>query len=132
MEKARLHLRSLIKQREILDRSIELAKKDYAEKCEEGAQCLFMTDHAIVRYIQRVLGDKLPESHLGEKDMVTKYITRNGLDSIKFRNTILTPEEQLDILKRNTTFYTKGEWTYVIRNYTLVSVIPKKEKWNNG
>jgi len=128
MGKSRERLRAMLRARKDINAEIQCIKKEYLKEYE-GVQVVWISDHAIVRYIERVLGEKVPESHLGEKDSVVKYLTRNGLDGLEFRNQILSVEEQHEIMQKDITFYVKGGWTYVLRDYTLVSIIPTKDKF---
>lgn len=127
---SRRQLRELIHERKVLNNKIECVKKVYLDEYE-GQSVLFISDHAIIRYIERVIGDELSHSHLGDKDTIAKYVYGKGMTGYEFRNQILTVEEQRLIIKSNITFFKKGEWVYIIRDYTLTTII-HRDKYKGG
>lgn len=127
---SRIQLRRLIHERKVLNNKIECAKKIYLDEYD-GQSVLFISDHAIIRYIERVLGDKLTHSHLGDKDTIAKYVRSKGMSGQEFRESILTVDEQRLIIKSNITFFKKNDWVYVIRDYTLTTII-HRDKYKGG
>ena len=123
----RNQLKDAFNTRERLDAQIERLTDEYLEEFE-GEHVVWITDHAIVRYIERILGMTVPESELGEKDRVAKWFSKQGVCPETFRNGILTLDEQQEIIRKRKSSYVKSGFRYLIKNLALISIIPIKPK----
>lgn len=125
MTDSRIVFRKLLAERADLNVDIEIAKKRYLREYE-GKPLVFISDHAIIRYIERVLKRSAPDSELGEKDRVAKFLQMNKLQGEEFRNEILPLDEQEFVIKTGVNRYKKGDFMYIFRDYTLVTIITNR------
>ncbi len=126
-EDSRHKLTALLNCREVMNEEIRKATHEYLEEYN-GESIIFISDHAIIRHIERVLNQEVPESHLGDKDRVVKYLTKHNLNGEKFRNSILTLEEQKIIARGDVKCFHKNGFRYFIKSLALVSIVPNRDK----
>ena len=97
--------------------------KDYIST---SSNYIYISDHALVRYIERVENILL----LGNTD-------REKLQSFpthrEYRTDVLTKEEQKTILEQDKGYFVKNGYTYILRNLTLITIIkPKRKRHGNS
>ena len=93
-----------------------IQKLTHAYLKEEGPY-IYISDHAIVRYMERVKGFQF----IGQTDQ--EKIEELTMPPERIRKQILSTEEQKEILSKNIKFYKKGDFKYVINNLTLITII---------
>jgi len=82
-----------------------------------GSRGIFVSDHAIVRYLERVKGWTFKSDTDAERlGVYNGYIG-------KVRDEMLTLEEDRKILRSQLSFYTRGKYAYVIKELSIVTVI---------
>ena len=126
MTDTRCVLKALLNDRYEINKQIDVAKREYLEEFK-GKPVVWISDHAIVRYIERVLGHEIPESELGEKDAVVKYLYRNNLCGEEFRNSILDLKDQNFIIKSGIAMFRKDGMKYIFRDFVLVTILHDKK-----
>jgi len=125
-ENSRMKLKSLLTCREVLDAEIRATTAAYLEEYS-GQNIIWISDHAIIRYIERVKKHVVPEG-ISDKDRVVKYLDEHRLNGEKFREGILTQDEQILIARNDVRCFHKDGFRYVIKGLALVSVVPNKKK----
>ena len=101
-------------------------KKSADKYIKEKGQLLYYSDHAIVRYIERVLNQTTIEGTDEEK--VATYLAENKLKGDKLREGILTPLQKKVILLLQLKRYVTDEHIYVIRDLTVITILNKEEQ----
>jgi len=93
---------------------------------QKTSKLIFLTDHSIVRYLERVKGLTLS----GKADIrkVQQYLRKYQVDANELRAEMLNKEEMLHILKNNIVLYPKGDFTYVFENLTLITILKRTNK----
>ena len=89
---------------------------------DEYSNYYYVSDHSLVRYIERVQNILL----LGNTDE-EKLLSYPG-DLTHFRKTAMPKEIQLAMLEHKRGWHKHNNITYVTRNLTLVTIIKKKDK----
>ncbi len=83
---------------------------------------IFISDHALVRYMERIENILL----LGSTD-AEKLLSYPG-DLGYFRKKVLPKELQKKILKDDKGWYRQGQITYIVKNLTLITIIKQRTK----
>lgn len=83
---------------------------------------IFITDHAIIRYLERVEDVGTYALKGSEAQRVTQYIKLSGSSGTHLRNKILSQQEQHEIVLNDIHDYHKDGHIYVIRNLALVTI----------
>ena len=124
---SRTKLKAALQWKEKIEKEIDVLTDEYLEEFK-GEHLIWISDHAIIRYIERVELFYVPESTISEKDRVAKWFSVMKINPETFRNGILTLQEQEDIVRKRKTSYSKNGFRYLIKNLTLISIIPIKKK----
>ena len=91
---------------------------------DEYADYIYITDHAIIRYLERVLDLGTHTLNGSEEDKVNQYLKIAGMSGKSIRDTILTRGEQRTIMQQQISRYSKDGMIYIIKNLTLITIVP--------
>ena len=84
---------------------------------------IYISDHALVRYLERVENILL----LGNTD---KEKLQSFPNHQVYRQDIFSKDEQKTILKQDKGYFVRNGYTYILRNLTLITIIkPRKKTW---
>lgn len=107
--------------KELIERLRSL-KKAYIR---EHSSYIYISDHAIVRYIERVKGDSLyPFKGDNDAQTIDNYLKYMNMYGGTLRNEILSENEQKRIVNEEMQVYKKDGFAYIIKNLSLVTIIP--------
>jgi len=120
MIKLRQSLKADYRAKELLRQSIQADTEQYIESLQ-GGRGLFISDHAIVRYLERVKGWTFRTET--DKSKLNEYCGYLG----KIREEMLTLDEDREILTSQKTTFRKGNCLYVIKELAIVTVLSIKE-----
>ena len=125
---SRKKLIHLLELKEKLDKEIEDAKEEYLIQYE-GKPLIWITDHCIIRYLERVKGLTIPIEYGNdpEKMQLYRYAREKKLDIEQIRKEILSDYEMKCIVKQNINEYEKQDFKVIIRNLAATTVIPEWE-----
>ena len=120
-------LRKRIKEKmELRDKLNEELQKDMYEYAQTPGPYIYVTEHAIIRYMERVKG--------------FKFKSDNDIDKIKelpypperIRTEMMSLGEQREAVIKRTRFWRKNGFIYVINALTLVTVLEDKKCQENS
>ena len=117
----RTDLKNLYSQRTKIQTALLEATEKYIEECGDSP-LLYITEHAIVRYLERVKGKTFDES-LSDADK----LRTQGWPPEKVREQMLTKAQQLDVVKHARSRLNIGEFTYIIKNLSVITVTKKRK-----
>ena len=119
--KIRTELKTLFRQRAKLSDEITVATEEYIHACGDGP-LLYITEHAIVRYLERVkklvFNDKLSD---------LEKLKAGNIPPEKVRAEMLSQDEQIDIVRGMRHTHQVGEVRFIIENLTVVTVIIREK-----
>ncbi len=96
-------------------------KKEYMDQYQD---LIYITDHAIVRYLERIKGMNLfPYQMENDAETITAYLRINQIIGKELREQILPQGVQRRIIQEEISDYRLDGYTYVIRNLSLVTII---------
>ncbi len=108
--------------KESLQLRIKTAKEKYIDSFH-GKPLIFISDHATVRYLERIKHQQLGEQD-DEGDKLHTYLRKHNIDARELRDDILSAKEMKHIVSNEIKRYTKGNFTYIIDKLTLVTIHP--------
>jgi len=112
----RSELRRLHDVRDDLHREIDILTEEYLRMdCTK----LYVTNHAILRYAQRVLGLET----FGDTEF--EQVSNLPISPERIRVNMLTKDEEVTILKNNITLFDKGGYVLLIKGLSVVTVMLK-------
>ena len=111
-------LKELLKQKKELVEKIVEATRDYVRSTDSNL--LYITDHAIARYLERVLKMNFPEDLSDEEK-----IYAGGIPPEQIRKEILSKEDELKILYGDLKYYNKGNIKLIADNLAILTVLYK-------
>jgi hypothetical protein len=114
----RKELKELLIQKTELQKKIDSLIEEYITETQ-GDNLLFITDHAIVRYMERVKGYNFKSDN--DKDKI-KELSRSP-ESI--RKEMLSYDDQLRIIRQKGERYNKGNVVYITKNLAVITVMIK-------
>ena len=124
--KERQKLLSYLRTRQLLQEQITKLKEEYLEACD--TEPIYITDHSMVRYLERIKGLFLGSGSDLEK--IKRYIRHSDYTFKQLRDEILTEREMRHIVANEVKRYEKGDCIYIIKNLSLVTIY-KKEEYEN-
>lgn len=113
----RKQLKNLHEEKARLTEHITKVSKDYVASLGD-TKGIFISDHSILRYLERVKGYKIPN---GSSD--TDKLNRLDVDLAAIRLEMLTLEEDRLIISKQLYYYKKANHTYIIKNLSIVTVL---------
>jgi len=116
---SRKELKELYLQKYLLESQIATATEEYLSQLGE-ARGIFLTDHAIKRYLERVEGHSF-DPKLSDTECLKVF----GEAPEVVRERILTIAEDREILLKGKSIYHKKNLTFIIKNLAVVSCIVK-------
>ena len=116
--KIREHLKKLYREKHNIHGQIASKTSAYINALEPDEHGIYITDHAIVRYLERVCGVVFP-CDLSDEDKLKWY----KVPPETVRKEMLTLEDDRTILNKQKGFYIKYDYAYIIKELTLVTVI---------
>ncbi len=108
--------------KESLQLHINTAKKKYIDSLGSNP-LIFISNHATVRYLERVLDHQLGDED-NDGDKLHTYLRKHNIDARELRKEILSVGEMKHIVSNEIKRYTKGNYTYIIDKLALVTVHP--------
>ncbi len=117
--KLRDDLKRMYRQVMELRKNIQIASGAY-EKELDGRRGIYITDHAIRRYLERVKGFELNDELTDEE-----YIRQLVVPPEVIRDEMLTIEEDRKILRGQRSLFHRGEHIYIIKELAIVTVLHK-------
>ena len=91
--------------------------EEYIRKLD-GKRGIFISDHAMVRYMERVKNYTFDSSMTDTEKLSTLRIPPQ-----RIRKEMLSLEEDRTILRGQKTLYNKGKYSYLIKELTIVTVL---------
>jgi hypothetical protein len=82
---------------------------------------IYITDHAIIRYLERVKGVFVP-AELNNTSDIVKLKSLN-IEPAEVREEMLTIKEDRSILLKQISRYNRGQYSYIIKELAVVTVI---------
>ena len=81
---------------------------------------IYISDHAIVRYLERI-------KHIGRLEGMTDDVYMHGISIPleEIRDEMITLEEDRKILKGQKAMYVRGDIVFIIKELTVVTVLNK-------
>jgi len=113
----RFELKTLLKERELLHNKIQKLSAKYVEEYDD--RLIFVTDHAIVRYMERVLEMEL----VGETDQ--DKIKNSNIPPQNIRKLMLTYEDEKEIVLKGKNFHETEQCVLICQGLAVVTVIRK-------
>ena len=113
----RKQLKELYAERAEVDSSIQAMTHNYLLDLK-GARGIFITDHAIVRYLERVKG--IVFNDIFED---TEKLKHKGFKPDIVREEMLSLDEDREILKKRSSFYNKGSYGYIVKELSIITVL---------
>ena len=107
--------------KESLQSRIKTAKQRYITACQD-TPLIYISDHATVRYMERVQHIQFTEGEDGDK--LHQYTRENNINIRKLRSEILSNPEMRHIVENEIKRYTKQGFTYIIDKLSLITVHP--------
>ena len=117
---SRTQLKELYQQRLDLMRNMSALTEEYIQECGDKP-LLYITEHAIVRYLERMKGYTFDESLKDVDKLATIEIPPE-----RVREMMLTHDEQKAIVAGMKSVYTKDGAKYVIKNLSVITTIKIK------
>jgi len=114
---ARVELKELYIARDLIDHSIQSRTHSYIAELN-GKRGIYITDHAIVRYLERIKGHSFDNSD-SDLDKLDKAV----VDYKTIRDEMLTLDEDREILQKRLNFFRRGPYGYVIKGLSIITVI---------
>ena len=118
---SRDRLLHLMKIQDKLTKEIDDAKQAYLVQYE-GDALIWITDHALIRYLERVKGYVIGDELDPDKMRLHKFARHEGLDIADVRKEMLSLDEQRKAIQDDSDVIIKGEFAYSIHNLALVTV----------
>ncbi len=109
--------------KESLQLRISTAKEKYIKACQDTPM-IYVSDHAMVRYLERVLGVTLGDQE-DEGDKLHTYLRKQNLSVHALRKEMLSIAEMKHIVSNEISRYTKGDYIYIINKLAMVTVYNK-------
>ena len=109
-------------EREIINNDISSLTDEYIKEYDN---LIYISEHAIIRYLERVLKIGTHTLRGSEKQKVDQYLRMSKMSGEALRSNILTREEQLEIVNNDLSRYIKGDYIYVIKRLTLVTILER-------
>ena len=113
----RSDLKIMYRQVEELRKGIQIATGIY-EKELDGRRGVFITDHAIRRYLERVKGFSTNDELTDEE-----YIHQIVVPPEVIRDEMLTMEEDRIILRGQRSIFHRAKYRYVVKELALITVL---------
>ena len=110
--------------RDSLSKKITTLQQQYLN---EYTDYIYITDHAIIRYLERVMGIGTHTFEGSENERVTQYLKIANMSGQQVRDKILSHGEQRTIVQQGIKRYRKDDMIYVIANLSLVTVLQSPE-----
>ena len=112
-------LRTLLSSRESINRDIRRTIPKYLNTIPTNSMALYITDHAIARYLERVILHPRCEGQTDEDYIFSYHIAPQAV-----REQIITPKDSRYIVKNDITLYRINSiYSVIIRNLNIVTVI---------
>lgn len=115
--RSRDKLKELYQAKEELTEAINSETEEYIFDLN-GKHGIYITDHAIVRYLERVKGYTYPPHMSDESKLEVCQWTPQSI-----RKEMLTLEEDRIILTKQLNFFNRGDYGYVVKNMAIVTVV---------
>ncbi len=119
----RKKLLSFMRTKHNLQGHITMLKDEYLDACD-GAP-VYISDHAIVRYLERVKELRLHGTT--DSNKVYTYLRRTGRNPKELREEILSEKEQRHIVSNEVIMYDRQGFIYVVKNLALITIYPKEK-----
>lgn len=113
----RQKLKVLYRERGAISNEISDYTYRYLEELNDN-KGIYITDHAIRRYLERVLNYSF-SSDLSDIECIKEV----RIPPEKLREDILSLEEDRIILNKRLGFYKKGDFGYIVRELSLITII---------
>ena len=110
-------LKEKYKQVEELRKEIQSITAAYEEELD-GRRGVFISDHAIRRYLERVKGFETNDELTDEQ-----YIRQLVVPPEVIRDEMLTMDEDRQILRGQRSIFHRGKYSYVVKQLTIVTVL---------
>jgi len=124
--KKRKKISSLKVMRNKMHQKIKLLSEDYIKEFDESERLIDISDHAIVRYLQRKKNQEL--FGFNDTEKVANYLSENETDYDELIEKILPRDKQENAIEIGATVYKYKDLKYVIKNFTVVTIMSHDEK----
>lgn len=119
LQTIRTELIELYDTKDNITSSINAKTALYLAMLDDSQPCLYVSDHAIVRYLERVKGIELPTTELSDYDTLMSL----NIDIESVRKEIVSIEQSREILRRQYRYFRLNGYSLIIKNLTIVTVI---------
>jgi len=120
----RKKLLSFLRTKERIQGHITQLKEEYLDAC--NGPLIYVSDHAIVRYLERV--EKIKLQGTTDTNKIFKYLREGAIDAKELRTKILTKPEMRHIVSNEISRYEKQGYIYIIKNLGLITIYKKETK----
>ena len=114
----RKNLKHLYKTKDALREEIQRCTANYITQLD-GKKGIYLSDHSIVRYLERIKGHVFPKGDYTDEQLLATYPGYIG----DVREEMLTLEEDRKILHGQITYFRRGEYNYIIKELAVVTVL---------
>ena len=111
----------LLRLREKLNSEIKNAREEYLVQ-HNNEPLIWVTDHSIIRYLERVKGIIVGNELKPDKQRLYEYAHKNGIDIKKLRDVILPHQIQREIVEKDMSSYYMDGFFYGIKQLALVTI----------
>ena len=115
--KTRDELKGMYKVVGKLRNHIQSATASYEAELD-GRRGIYISDHAIRRYLERVKGFTLNDELTDEE-----YVRQIVIPPEVIRDEMLTIEEDRKILRGQRSIFHRGEYSYIVKELTIITVL---------
>jgi hypothetical protein len=88
---------------------------------------IYISDHAIVRYLERIQGIELPNIE-SDVDKISAYLAENNIPGDELRRQILPIQIQRYVLRNKIKEYHYGNMIMIFDNFTLITVYENNKR----
>ena len=97
----------------------------YLKACEEDS-AIFITDHAIVRYLERVKGLSLTKG-TNDHETVSIYLSETNTRAYILREKVLSKKQMRACLLSGKPHFKIGNYRYVFVDFNLITIINRSD-----
>ncbi len=123
MRENRKILKSMYKKIDLIKDDIRVITKKYIAKLKPNEHSIYISDHAIVRFLERVKGVEFPDNSMSDEDKIKLYSSTSGRYIGYIRDEMLTIEEDRKILNHQMTYFHRENYLYVIKELCITTVL---------
>ena len=113
-------IKKLLATRDEINSIIQSEMVKYIEELEDDENGLYITDHAIVRYFERIKGLELDSQDTDKA--IYQIVNKYGINLAKERKQILPIKLDRKILRSDKSLHTIDGIVYVVKNLAIITI----------